>query len=315
MIKNIIITGGCGFIGVHLINFLLKTNNIKIIVIDNYSTGKNIIISPNVNYFFCCASKINQLNINTKIHEIYHLASIASPKLYNKKMEETLLCGYEITKEVLKFAVKHSSKVLFASSSEIYGEPTVNIQHEEYFGNVNSFGPRSCYDESKRVGETLMYIYKQKYNLDIKIARIFNTYGENMNINDGRIITEIIKCALYDNTLYIHGNGNQTRSFCYIKNTVNLLVKLMDSDCQEPVNIGNDIEITINCLIDIFQNISGKKIKKQYISLIQNDPLQRKPDLTKCKKICGEIEYTSLEKGLMKMYCYYLLQKKLLSLL
>jgi nucleoside-diphosphate-sugar epimerase len=311
MSKTILIVGGCGFIGTNLIRYLLKLDtSIKIIVVDNLITGNNLVKCERVKWFFCCASKLFNLDIKEHIDEIYHLASIASPKLYKKNSLETLFCGYEITKIVLEFAKHHQSKVLFASSSEIYGEPNVPIQKETYYGNVNTVGERSCYDESKRVGETLCYIYNSKFGVDVKIARIFNTYGEYMNIHDGRIITELIRCALSKSELTIFGKGFQTRSFCYIQDTIILLTRLMKSNYNKPVNIGNDNEITINKLIDIFEQTTGKKLQVKYTEMTENDPLSRKPDLTMCKKLLGDIGYTNLKKGILKMYMHYLVLKK-----
>ena len=329
MPKTILITGACGFIGKNLIKYLLNNNVQKIIAIDNF-------ISSNEKEFMEFKKEFDQVNkvelyklditkqdfcsnIKTKIFnvdEIYHLASIASPPLYKKFPLETMNVGYIGTKNVLDLAIYYNAKLLFSSTSEVYGDPDVSPQNENYRGNVNSFGARSSYDESKRIAEALCYTYIKDFNVDIKIARIFNTYGPRMLLNDGRIITETIKHLLNDTTLQIFGDGQQTRSCCYIDDTVEQLVKLMASDCNIPVNIGNNIELTINELVNTIEQVYQEylaekieiKLKKEYVPLTQDDPLKRQPCLKRNNEILGERKYVSFEKGIREMIEFYLNQ-------
>lgn len=329
MSKTILITGGAGMIGRNLIKNLL--NNIfitKIIVFDNFISSNKLDFQnfqkkydPNSKFLTFFEYDITNLKIMTYVQhnfhfdEIYHLASLASPRFYKQFPLKTLDVGYLGTKHILDIAKQHQSKVLFSSTSEVYGDPELTPQNENYKGNVNSFGERSSYDESKRVAEALCYTYINQYNLDIKIARIFNTYGPEMMINDGRIITETINSLLNNTTLKIFGNGNQTRSCCYVDDTVNMLIKLMDSKCNIPVNIGNNYECTINKTVDIIEKIYQNYIFKQtflqkiYVPLTQDDPLKRCPCLIRNKEILGEYQYTSFEKGILKTIEYFIKQK------
>jgi nucleoside-diphosphate-sugar epimerase len=336
--KNILITGGGGFIGKNLIQELLKDNSInKIIIVDNFVTSSEADFIkflfknkwPNkdeklVFYKYDIISlKPNNLSLTKfltfldnndvkSIDEIYHLASLASPPFYKKFPMETLDVGYIGTKNMLELARKFKSKVLFASTSEVYGDALIYPQHENYYGNVNCFGERSSYDISKRIGETLCYTYKQLYNTDVKIPRIFNTYGPHMLLTDGRIITEVIRHLKNNTILTIYGDGNQTRSICYVLNTVQMLIKLMESDCNSPVNIGNNEELTINEIVNTIEEVwndinnTNIKVQKQYVPLTQNDPLKRQPCLDLNKKVLGEQEYISIKDGIRKCIEYYL---------
>jgi UDP-glucuronate decarboxylase len=327
--KNILITGGGGFIGRNLIQHLyLDTVVNKIICIDNFITSnkldfiefhkkfsdKVILYSYDITKYNIIEYLISDLQYNNvvTIDEIYHLASLASPPFYKKYPIETLDVGYLGTKNILEIARKHKSKVLFSSTSEVYGDAKVSPQDENYYGNVNSFGERSCYDESKRVAEALCYTYIKEFGVDIKIARIFNTYGPHMMLNDGRIITECIRHLMNNTTLTIFGDGTQTRSICYVNDTVNMLVKLMNSSCNSPVNIGNNQELNINDTVKIIEKIwinmnkDNHNIKIQYVPLTQNDPLQRKPCLELNKQVLGETKYTSFEDGIRNTIKYFL---------
>lgn len=328
--KNILITGGAGFIGRNLIEELenMRTTNV-IIVLDNFITSnkqeffnflKNF--KKNKVLFYCyditntrlleyLIDELKDLNIN-EIHEIYHLASLASPPFYKKYPIETLDVGYIGTKNMLEIARIYNSKILFSSTSEVYGDALISPQNEEYYGNVNCFGDRSCYDESKRVAEALCYTYLKNYGIDVKIARIFNTYGPHMLLNDGRIITEVIRHLKNRTVLTIYGDGNQTRSCCYVKDTVSMLIKLMNSLINDPVNIGNNEERSINETVNIIEEIWNKMfdnnqtVDKVYKPLTQNDPLQRKPSLKFNKQVLGENEYTSFEKGIENTIKYFI---------
>lgn len=329
--KNILITGGGGFIGRNLIEELesMSTTNV-IIVLDNFITSdkrefvefirkfkeeKVIFYSydiTNTRMIDYLVDDLKDRNIST-IDEIYHLASLASPPFYKKFPIETLDVGYIGTKNMLELAKKLNSKILFSSTSEVYGDALVSPQHENYYGNVNCFGERSCYDISKRVGEALCYTYLKSYGVDVKIARIFNTYGPHMLLNDGRIITEVIRHLKNGTTLTIYGDGNQTRSCCYVKDTVRMLIKLMNSLINEPINIGNDKERSINETVDIIEKVwnemfnkQSRQLDREYKPLTQNDPLQRKPCLEFNKQVLGENEYTSFEEGIKETINYFI---------
>jgi UDP-glucuronate decarboxylase len=315
----ILITGGAGFIGVNLTNYLVDTTDqdLHIIIVDNCITGSfenfdKRIFKRNVRVDFLnldiTDNKFLKIikNKYTKIDQIYHLASLASPKYYKKYPLETINVGYIGTKNMLELTKYFKCKFLFSSTSEVYGDPDVSPQAENYFGNVNTVGSRSCYDESKRIAETLIYEYQKEFNLDTKIARIFNTYGPYMNLNDGRIITEIIKHYKSDTHLEIYGDGTQTRSFCYITDTIDQLYTLMNTqNIHYPINIGNDNEMSINKLIDIFNNITDKKLKVLYKPLSENDPKMRKPCLKLNNKILGMRKNTTEQNGLLKMLEFY----------
>ena len=309
--KTILITGGCGFIAKGLLKKLYD-NDTQIICVDNFISSsenafnsflqKNKLLNIIYNNIDICNKDDLQrfltfLNIKN-INEVYHLASIASPPLYKKFPLETLDVAYIGTKNVLEICKKYNSKILFTSTSEVYGDPSVNPQSETYYGNVNSFGVRSSYDCGKRVAEALCFSYIHEYNIDVKIARIFNTYGPEMDINDGRIITETIKHLINNSTLTIYGDGNQTRSICFIKDTVDMLVDLMSSKSNIPVNIGNDYELTINQIINQIEIIYGKTVKKTFKPLTENDPMIRKPCLKLNESLLGKRVFVSLKDGI-----------------
>lgn len=323
MYKTVLITGGSGFIGKNLVKKLSEDVIInKIVIVDNLIVSDKIEIT-NTRFEFLKlditdSNFIEYIKNNyEKVDEIYHLASIASPKYYKKYPIETLDVGYIGTKNVLEltkyFTEKGGCKIIYTSTSEVYGDPLIHPQSETYFGNVNCYGERSCYDVSKRIGESLIYSYRKIYKLDCRIVRIFNTYGEFMRLGDGRIITEIIRCLKTGDTLKIYGNGNQTRSLCYIDDLINMLINIMncEKELETPINIGNDNEITINDLVNILSecwyklNIYRKlKINKNYKN--EDDPKKRKPDLSKYKSIFGEIKYTELQVGLQKTCEYFM---------
>ena len=318
--QEILITGGGGFLGKNLITYLLQNTDCKITIVDNFisSNREEFIKLHTTNnrvtlyeYDITDVEKMMCLKSNFHFDEIYHLASLASPKFYKKYSIETLDVGYTGTKNILEIARSHGSRVLFSSTSEVYGDPICDIQSEIYFGNVNCFGDRSCYDESKRVAESLCYTYINQFGLDIKIARIFNTYGPGMIINDGRIVTEVIKSLINNSTLTIYGTGEQTRSLCYVANTINMLVKLMASNCNTPVNIGNNEEYTINEIVDTITGVYKENfnntitLKKSYVALTENDPLKRCPCLKKNNRILGLENYVSLQKGMLDTIRYF----------
>lgn len=303
--KTILVTGGCGFIGSNLCKVLIKNN--KVICLDNLLTGnlKNIdeLINDS-NFEYINHDIIEKLNVNFKIDEIYHLACPASPPKYQIDPIYTAQINFIGTINMLELAKKNNAKILLTSTSEIYGEPKESPQNEEYMGNVNTIGPRSCYDEGKRIAETLMMDYNRKYNTNIRIARIFNTYGPNMDKNDGRVITNIIMQVMGNMDITVYGNGLQTRSFCYIDDQIRGLISLMNSDYIYPINIGNPCEITIMKLVyDILQLIPSKS-EIIFKKLPIDDPTNRKPDITLAKKILNWEPEVDLRTGLIKTIKY-----------
>jgi len=294
---KILVTGGAGFIGSHLVERLVNEGN-DVTIIDNFSSGsmENI---KNLNVNIIYHNIIDKITLSS-FDQIYHLASLASPIYYQKNPVETALSNSVGTYNLLIEAQKHKSRILFASTSEIYGNPLQHPQKEEYWGNVNPIGVRACYDESKRLGETLMMDFNREYGVETRIARIFNTYGPRMNLNDGRVIPNFIKQALKNEPITVYGDGKQTRSFCYISDTVEGLIKLMNSDYVGPINIGNPREITILELAEKIIELTDSKSEIIFRELPEDDPVRRCPDITKAKEILGWEPKIGLEEGLIK---------------
>lgn len=301
--KTILIAGGAGFIGSNLCHKLINNNNIKIICVDNLFTGKtsniNNLLNKN-NFYFINHDIINPLNIEENIDEIYNLACPASPPKYQKDSIYTLKTNFLGTMNLLNLAKDKKAKILLSSTSEIYGEPLITPQKENYRGNVNTVGIRSCYDEGKRIAETLMTDYNKMYGVDIRIARIFNTYGPNMDKYDGRVITNFIRQILNDEYITLYGDGSQTRSFCFIDDTIDGLIRLMNSDYTKPVNIGNPNEITIKDIAYTLSKLMNKEIKISYEPLPSDDPTNRKPDITLANNILNWEPTIDLKCGLIK---------------
>jgi len=297
-----LITGGAGFIGSHLVSKIIG-NAEKIIVLDNLLTGSEKNINKYLdlsNFQFISHDIQNHYDPEENIDCVIHLASCASPVAYSENPINTLKSGSIGTINSLGIARKYSSSFLLASTSEIYGDPKISPQHEEYWGNVNPVGPRSMYDESKRFAEAATQAYITEYKLNAKIVRIFNTYGPNMKLDDGRVVTNFIVQALKNKDITVFGKGLQTRSFSYVDDTVNGI--MLASSYKEPdiFNIGNDNEITINQLAQTIIDITNTKSKIIYKDLPKDDPLQRKPDLSKSKELLNYEPVIGLEKGLEK---------------
>lgn len=320
-----LITGGAGFIGSFVCERLLAEGH-KVICIDNFLTGqhKNIehlLTNPN---FSLIESDVTMegsmegsepsnwkvLNL-PKLELIIHLASPAgpnpqSPKSYHALPIETYLVNSIGTHYLLELAKKHNAVFLFASTSEVYGDPEVHPQPETYWGRVNPLGPRAIYDESKRLGEAICATWSRKFGVQTRIARIFNTYGPRMNPDDGRVIPLFIQSAINNQSLTIHGDGHQTRSFCYVDDQVDGLLKLLHSDLNaNPVNIGNPTELTIKELANIIIHLTGSKSAIQYNKLPEDDPERRRPDISKAKKLLGWEPKVDLEEGLLKTIAYF----------
>lgn len=306
--KTILVTGGAGFIGSHLCKALLNSEN-KVICLDNLFTGsiENIIeLKNNRNFEFIKHDIINPYYID-HIDEIYNLACPASPIHYKRNPIKTVkTCTLGVI-NILGLAKKHNAKILQASTSEVYGDPEIHPQTENYNGNVNTIGPRSCYDEGKRCSETLFMDYYREHNLKIKIIRIFNTYGPNMAINDGRVISNFINQAICNKNITIYGDGNQTRSFQYIDDLIKAMIKMMGSEREiiGPLNIGNPMEVSIKKLASIIIELTKSNSKIIYNKLPVDDPLRRNPNITLAKKQLMWKPVVQLEDGLKNTIDYF----------
>lgn len=296
---RILITGGAGFLGSHLCDFFLDKKN-YVIALDNLITGreKNLAHIKSKNFSFIKHDISEPFEIHGKIDAILHFASPASPIDYLKLPLQTMKAGAFGTYNVLELARKKKAKFLIASTSEVYGDPLVHPQKEEYWGNVNSVGPRSVYDESKRFSEALTMAYHRQYKLDTRIARIFNTYGTRMRTDDGRVVPTFIVQALQGKDLTVFGTGNQTRSFCYVDDLVEGIYRLLLSDYHMPVNLGNPEEFKIIELAKKVISMTGSKSKIMRKPLPEDDPAKRKPDISKAKKLLNWKPKVSLDEGL-----------------
>jgi len=299
---NILVTGGAGFIGTNLVEkFIDKQHNV--IVIDNLLTGskKNLEHFFNSeNFSFIKLDVQNHIEVAEDLDYVLHLASPASPKAYAQHPINTLKAGSIGTINTLGLAKAKNAKYLLTSTSEIYGDPLVSPQPESYWGNVNPNGTRSMYDEAKRFAEAAVSSYNRIYDLDTRILRLFNTYGPKMKINDGRVVTNFIHQAITGNDITIYGQGNQTRSFCYIDDTVSGILKAMESNNSEVFNIGNPNEITILQLAEKIIELTNSKSEIKFVKLPEDDPMQRKPDISKANNKLNWFPEVSLEDGLKK---------------
>ncbi len=303
--KKILITGCCGFIGQNLVKALGQKN--YIIGIDNfYSSNREVLEKLNniKNFHFIEDDIINMKSINEKIDIIFNLACPASPPKYQANPIFTMDTNYIGTKNILELARENNAIVIQSSTSEIYGDPLINPQIESYFGNVNTTGIRSCYDEGKRIAETLCYEYRMLYGLKTRIVRIFNTYGPGMDPHDGRVISNFMINTIKNKELQIYGDGSQTRSFCFINDMIEALIKTMNSDFDFPINLGNNNEISLNKLADLFQKkFNSKKII--FLKANQDDPKVRKPNIERAKTLLDWKPETSLDDGLDITYNYF----------
>jgi len=306
--KTILVTGGAGFIGSHLCKKLLEQGD-KVICLDNFFTGskKNLEhLTADKNFKLIEHDIIEPFFTEERIDQIYNLACPASPVHYQFNSIKTIKANTIGVINMLGLAKSHGAKILQSSTSEIYGDPLEHPQKESYWGNVNTIGPRACYDEGKRVAETLFFDYHRKHNLAIHVARIFNTYGENMAENDGRVVSNFITQALLNNDITIYGQGAQTRSFCYVSDLVDGLVKLMNKkDFTGPVNLGNPVESMIKEIAEKIIALTGSKSRIVYRPLPQDDPKQRRPDITLAKEKLSWQPEVKLEDGLKKTIEYF----------
>ena len=298
---NIVLTGGSGCIGSHLSEELLKVDNNRLIIVDNLLTGnleniQNILDHKNAT--FLQHDVQDHIEIDEKVDYVFHLASAASPVAYTENPVNTLKAGSLGTINTLGLARKHDAEYFLASTSEVYGDPLITPQNEEYWGNVNPNGERSMYDEAKRFAEAATATYARSYDIKTKIIRIFNTYGPNMQLNDGRVVTNLIVQALNNEDLTIYGDGSQTRSFSYVSDTVAGIIAMMNSEYYEVFNIGNPYEMTVKELAETILKLTNSSSKIIFKPLPNDDPQQRRPDITKAKEKLNWEPKIDLETGL-----------------
>ncbi|WP_319420725.1 UDP-glucuronic acid decarboxylase family protein [Pleurocapsa sp. FMAR1] len=295
---RVLVTGGAGFLGSHLIDRLMKQGH-DVICLDNFFTGhkRNIRHWLDNPYFELIRHDITE-PISLEVDQIYHLACPASPVHYQYNPVKTIKTNVLGTLNMLGLAKRVNARFLLASTSEVYGDPDVHPQPEEYRGNVNPIGIRSCYDEGKRVAETLAFDYHRQNNVDVRVMRIFNTYGPRMFENDGRVVSNFIVQALKGIPLTVYGDGSQTRSFCYVADLIEGMMRLMNGEHIGPINIGNPGEYTILQLAETIQKMVNPDAELTFEPLPQDDPLQRQPDITKAKNLLGWKPTIDLEEGL-----------------
>ncbi len=301
------VTGGAGFLGSHLIDRLIERGD-EVLCLDNLFTGtkQNIAHLQGHPQFEFMRHDVT-IPLYVEVDEIYNLACPASPVHYQHDPVQTTKTSVHGAINMLGLAKRTGAKIFQASTSEVYGDPAVHPQREDYWGHVNPIGPRSCYDEGKRCAETLFFDYRRQHNLGIKVVRIFNTYGPRMHPSDGRVVSNFIVSALKGEPITIYGDGTQTRSFCYVDDLIDGFLRLMDSadDVTGPINIGNPGEFSMRELAEKVIAITGSKSEISYLPLPQDDPKQRRPDITRAQEILGWQPTIALDEGLQKTIDYF----------
>ena len=305
--RRILVTGGAGFIGSHLCERLLAQGH-DVLCVDNFYTGGKHNIRPLLDRpYFELARHDVTFPLYVEVDEIYNLACPAAPIHYQFDPVQTTKTSVHGAINMLGLAKRLRVPILQASTSEVYGDPEVHPQTEDYWGRVNPIGPRSCYDEGKRCAETLFFDYRRQHRLSIKVARIFNTYGPRMHVHDGRVVSNFIVQALRGEPITIYGDGSQTRSFCYVDDLVDALVRLMATpdEVTGPINLGNPAEMTVKALAERIIALTGSRSKIEYRALPQDDPRQRQPDIARARETLGWAPTTPLEEGLAKTVAYF----------
>ena len=307
--RRILVTGAAGFLGSHLCDHLLASDpDVEVLAVDSLFSGarsnlEHLRSHPRFDFMRHDVT----MPLFVEVDEIYNLACPASPVHYQFDPIHTLKTSVNGAINMLGLAKRTRAKILQSSTSEVYGDPTVSPQHEGYLGNVNTMGPRACYDEGKRVAETLFHNYRQLHGVDTRIVRIFNTYGPRMQPDDGRVVSNFVIQALTDQPITIYGDGKHTRSFCYVDDLIDAMVRAMNAPEPDgsPINTGNPHEITINELAETVIELIGSRSKVVYMPLPQDDPLQRRPDITKAKAVLGWEPRVQLRDGLSRTIDYF----------
>ncbi len=305
--ERVLVTGGAGFLGSHLCERLLEAGH-EVLCVDNFFTGRRTHVAHLLDHpgFEMMRHDIT-FPLYVEVDRIFNLACPASPVHYQLDPVQTTKVSVHGAINMLGLAKRTKARILQASTSEVYGDPSLHPQPESYWGNVNPIGPRSCYDEGKRCAETLFFDYHRQHGLEIKVARIFNTYGPRMHPNDGRVVSNFVIQALTGQPLTVYGDGNQTRSFCYVDDLVEGLLRLMDSPAAVtgPVNLGNPAEFTILELAELVRELTGSRSPIVFRPLPQDDPLQRRPDITRARELLGWEPKVPLRVGLEKTIAYF----------
>ncbi len=304
---RILVAGGAGFIGSHLCRYLLEQGD-EVICVDSLCTSsKNNVkdLLPNKRFSFIEQDITKPLEIKGELNQVYNMASRASPPNYQSAPIHTMMTSALGNHNLMELALKKKARYFFASTSEVYGDPEIHPQPESYWGNVNPVGVRSCYDEAKRFGEALCMAYMREKGLNVRIVRIFNTYGPNMQADDGRVVSNFINQALKDEDITMYGDGTQTRSFCYVDDLIRGIHKLMNSEISSPVNIGNPNEITVAELARMIKQMTKSESKLVFRQLPTDDPTRRKPDISLAKRELHWEPKISLEEGLKKTIEYF----------
>ncbi|WP_375263251.1 UDP-glucuronic acid decarboxylase family protein [Palleronia sp.] len=305
--KRILVTGGAGFLGSFLCERLVESGH-EVLCLDNYFTGRRAKIAhlldrPNfevMRHDVCFPTHV-------EVDEIYNLACPASPVHYQHDPVQTTKTSVLGAINMLGLAKRTGAKLLHASTSEVYGDPAVHPQPEDYWGNVNPIGPRSCYDEGKRCAETLVFDYRRQHGMPVKVMRIFNTYGPRMNLDDGRVVSNFVVAALRGEPLQIHGGGKQTRSFCFVDDLIDGMIALMATppDICGPINLGNPSEITVRSLAETVMRLTGGRSELRDTPALADDPRQRRPDIARAQKLLGWEPRVPLEQGLARTIEYF----------
>ena len=306
--RRIVVTGGAGFVGSHLCDALVARGD-RVVCVDNLCTGRRSNIEHligNPHFEFYEIDVIAELPVDGPVDGVMHLASPASPPEYLRMPLESLDVGSIGTRRALELARRHRARFVLASTSEVYGDPLVHPQTEEYWGNVNPIGPRAVYDEAKRFAETLTMTYRRLYDLPTGITRIFNTYGPRLRPADGRVVSNFLVQAMDGRALTVYGDGSQTRSFCFVDDQVRGQLAMLDSDCSGPVNIGNPVEFTMLELAQLVIELVDRSVDIVFEPLPQDDPTRRRPDITRAGELLGWEPRVDLREGLRRTYESYL---------